>query len=118
MLLGLGPLTDASSFLASAVRPGFGAAYRGGSPPEMPLVLYSFEASPFCRIVREELCALEVPYLLRNVAKGSPKREAFVELSGKMQVPYLVDPNTGVEMFESAHIVDYLGATYGPQGER
>ena len=34
-----------------------------------------------------------LPYLLHNVAKGSAKRDAFVRLSGKMMVPYLVDPN-------------------------
>ncbi|GFY97833.1 thioredoxin family protein [Actinidia rufa] len=27
-------------------------------------------------------------------------------------VPYLEDPNTGVQMFESAEIVEYLRATY------
>ncbi|EYT44070.1 glutathione S-transferase, N-terminal domain protein, partial [Acinetobacter sp. 478810] len=32
---------------------------------------------------------------------------------GKMQVPYLVDPNTGVKMFESAQIVKYLKKQYG-----
>jgi glutathione S-transferase len=30
-----------------------------------------------------------------------------------MMVPYLADPNTGVEMFESADIVAYLDRTYG-----
>ena len=59
-----------------------------------------------------KLCALEIPYLLHNVAKGSPSRDAFVERSGKMMVPYLVDPNTGKEMFESADIVSYLERTY------
>lgn len=29
-----------------------------------------------------------------------------------LQVPYLVDPNTEVQMFESAEIVEYLQATY------
>ncbi|MEE8558745.1 MAG: glutathione S-transferase N-terminal domain-containing protein, partial [Myxococcota bacterium] len=58
------------------------------------------------------LCSLEIPYLLHNVAKGSPGREAFVERSGKMMVPYLIDPNTKTEMFESAEIVEYLRATY------
>jgi len=29
-----------------------------------------------------------------------------------MQVPFLVDPNTGVAMFESAEIVKYLDQTY------
>lgn len=111
--LGLGPLTDAGSFLASAVRPGFGAAYRGVRAPAEPLELYSFEASPYCRIVREQLCALEIPYVLHNVAKNSPNRAEFVARSGKMQVPYLVDPNTGEEMFESADIVRYLDRNYG-----
>jgi glutathione S-transferase len=46
------------------------------------------------------------------VGKGSPRREAFVARSGRMMVPYLVDPNTGIEMFESADIVRYLEATY------
>ena len=80
--------------------------------PAQPLELYSFEASPFCRLVRETLCELELPYLLHNVAKGSPRRAEFVERSGKMQVPYLADPNTSIEMFESADIIEYLNATY------
>lgn len=81
--------------------------------PAEPLELYSFEASPFCRLVRETLCELELPYLLHNVARGSARRAAFVSRSGKMQVPYLVDPNRGVEMFESADIIAYLRETYG-----
>lgn len=31
------------------------------------------------------------------------------------QAPYLEDPNTGVKMFESAEIVEYLKATYALQ---
>jgi len=112
LLLRLGPLTDVSSMLASAWRPAGGARYVRAKPPEKPLELYSFEASPFCRIVRERLCALEIPYVLHNVAKGSPGRDAFIERSGKMMVPYLVDPNTDTEMFESADIVAYLDRTY------
>jgi len=110
--LGLGVLTDLSSFVASAARPGVGGLYRRAEVPEQRLELYSFEPSPFCRIVRERLCALEIPYVLHNVANGSPSREAFVERSGAMQVPYLVDPNTATAMFESADIVAYLEATY------
>ena len=112
MQLRLGPVTDLSSMVASAWRPAFGARYVPAKHPEKPLELYSFEASPFCRIVRERLCALEIPYVLHNVAKGSPSRAAFVKRSGKMMVPYLIDPNTGTEMFESAEIVAYLNRTY------
>jgi glutathione S-transferase len=110
--LALGPLTLASASLASAFRPVSGIRVRPSRAPERPLELWSFEASPYCRLVREALCSLEIPYVLHNVAKGSPRREAFVARSGKMQVPYLVDPNTGRAMFESAEIVAYLEETY------
>ena len=103
---------DVTSMLASAVRLGAGSTYRPASAPKQPLDLWSFEASPFCRIAREALCELEIPYHLHNVAKGSSQRDAFVARSGKMQVPYLFDPNTGASMFESAEIVRYLNATY------
>ena len=111
-VLAAGPLGDLSSMLANLPRPSRGAFYQPARAPEKPLELYSAEASPFCRIVREKLCTLELPYRLHNVAAGSPKREAFVARSGKQMIPYLVDPNTGSEMFESADIVSYLERTY------
>ena len=92
-MLSAGALTDATVFAASVVRPGRGVFYRLSNPPARPLELYSYEGSPFCRLVRESLSELEIPYYLHNVAKGSPCREAFVARSGKMIVPYLVDPN-------------------------
>jgi glutathione S-transferase len=89
-----------------------GSFVRASRAPVEALELYSFEASPFCRLVREALCELELKYLLHNVAKGSARREEFIQRSGKMQVPYLVDPNTGAQLFESAEIIDYLNETY------
>jgi glutathione S-transferase len=113
LALSLGPLTDATAMAASAARLGSGVTYRASKPPAKRLELWSFEASPFCRIARDALCELEIPYLLHNVAKGSRGRDAFIARSGKMMVPYLVDPNRGVAMFESAEIVNYLNETYG-----
>jgi glutathione S-transferase len=107
-----GPLSVATSTLASAWRPTRGIRKQAAHVPEQPLELYSMEASPYCRLVREALCSLELPYLLRNVGKGSDKRQAFAELAGRVMVPYLVDPNTGREMFESGDIVTYLYKTY------
>ena len=98
--------------LATLLRAAQGVRYRPARAPEQPLELYSFEASPYCRIVREALCQLELPYLVVNVGKGSAERAAFRERSGRMMVPWLSDPNTGREMFESAAIVRYLHETY------
>ena len=110
--LSLGPLTTLGAGFASAFRLGRGQGYRPARAPKKPLELYSFEISPYCRIARETLCTLEIPYLLHNVGKGSPSRPAFEKRSGKVMVPYLVDPNTDTQMFESADIVDYLQETY------
>lgn len=108
-----GPAADVGGSLATALRAGRGTSARPSRPPEKPLELWSFEASPYCRIAREALCSLEIPYLLHNVAKGSPRRPAFVERSGKMMVPYLFDPNTDTGLFESADIAAYLERRYG-----
>ncbi|MCC6625321.1 MAG: glutathione S-transferase N-terminal domain-containing protein [Deltaproteobacteria bacterium] len=108
-------VNTAASYVASSFRVrGFRA--RPGQrervqPPEL-LVLYNFEASPWCRRVREVLNELDLHHHVKNVAKASPHRAELVALGGKMQVPYLVDPNTGTAMYESADIVRYLERTY------
>jgi glutathione S-transferase len=40
------------------------------------------------------------------------KREEFFKKHGNVQVPFLIDPNTGVELFESIDIINYLDKTY------
>jgi glutathione S-transferase len=112
LALSLPVVRDVTAVLAGAPRAGHGSHYRRARAPDRDLELYSFEASPFARLAREALCTLELPYRLHNVARGSAGRDAFIARSGKMMVPYLVDPNTGTEMFESADIVRYLEETY------
>ena len=120
------------SLLATVLRMKKGMFVRPSKAPTQLLELYSFEASPFARLVRETLCELELPYLLHNVGKGAGRpsewlppgarknyvaptehRRQLVERGGKMQVPYLVDPNTGAALYESADIQRYLRQTYG-----
>ena len=112
-VLAQSPLSVVSSALASASRPTRGRQVKPSQPPAELLDLYSFESSPYCRLVREELCELDIPYRLFNVGKGSPSRDAFIARSGRMMVPYLVDPNTDQQLFESQDIVSYLRHTYG-----
>jgi len=110
--LSLGPLSVLGAGLASVLRPARGRRARAAEPAKQPLVLYGYEASPYCRLVRERLCELQLRYHLINVAKRSAARAAFVAKTGRMMVPYLEDPNTGRAMFESAEILDYLEQTY------
>ena len=112
LLLRAGWLGDAGAMLASAWRPTRGVRYRAARAPEKPLELWSYEASPGCRQVRETLSSLELPYCLHNVAAGSPKREALASRSGGVRVPFLVDPNTGEERRGAAEIESYLERAY------
>lgn len=108
-------LDDAVSGIASGLRIGRGTSYRGRPLPagyENP-TLYNMEGSPYCRKVREVLSELALPHVVRNLPKGSPKRDELARRGGKMQVPYLVDPNMGRELYESDDIIAYLEAEYG-----
>ena len=129
----LRPLDVSSSMLASIPRMRSGAQARLSRAPKRPLELFSFESSPYSRRVRELLCELEIPYLLRSTGKaqwrdlGPPvvravlfperpvtgrNRIELLRRTGKVQLPYLADPNTGAGMFESAGIREYLQVTY------
>jgi glutathione S-transferase len=110
--LRLGNLGNATSGLASVLRAGRGRTVQPSRAPDRPLELWSFELSPYSRYVRETLCQLELPYVLHNLGRNSPRRPAFLARTGKIMVPYLEDPNTGTRMFESRDIVRYLERTY------
>ncbi|MCS6912532.1 MAG: glutathione S-transferase N-terminal domain-containing protein [Myxococcales bacterium] len=112
----LGPLNTLGARLASAVRPRglrVQEAARHRPPPDKLLHLYGFEACPFCRKVREVLHELDLDFLCHNVAPGSARRPALQARGGRVQVPYLVDENTGTALYESEDIVSYLQRTYG-----
>jgi glutathione S-transferase len=129
----LRPLDVTSSVLAGVPRLRAGSQARPSKAPKRPLELFSFESSPYSRRVRELLSELELPYLLRSTGKarwqdlGPPmlratlfpdlpvagrNRTELLARAGKVQVPYLVDSNTGNAMFESAAIRAYLLYTY------
>ncbi|KAI3471813.1 hypothetical protein Pfo_028466 [Paulownia fortunei] len=112
LLLSLGLLTTLTEGFAMIGRMGKGSSYTPSKLPPKPLEIWAYEASPFCKVVREVLVELELPHILHSCARGSPKRQIIYQKVGHFQVPYLEDPNTGVQMFESAEIVDYLRATY------
>jgi glutathione S-transferase len=128
-------MMTAPSMAASVLRRTKGLRSEHVQDPANPLELYSFETSPYSRLVRERLCELEIPYIVRNCGRNQPvewlmlpalrerlapdyrpvqrNRKALMKRTGRVQVPYLVDPNTSAELFESASIIEYLDRTYG-----
>jgi hypothetical protein len=113
LILRKGPINDLTAKVGMAPRKDKGTTYTGSKRPEQPLEYWAYEASPFCAVVREVLSELEIPHLMKTVARGSTKREELFAKRGHFQAPYLEDPNTGVAMFESTAIIEYLYKTYG-----
>ena len=128
-----GGLQTFGSMIASGVRMGRGMKLRGGEEPQQMLELYSFESSPYARPVKELLCEMEIPYIVRSCGRSQlsewvlpPVRAAFnIEVDsdvgnrqwlqmeeGKVSIPYLYDPNTGDGMFESERILQHLEDNY------
>lgn len=129
----VGTLQKISSIGSSIPRFGKGISVRSSHAPVQKLELYSFEGSPFARQVREALSELELPYVLRNAGRTSmmdwvppgirdafnivpapdlENRKELLTRSGRISIPYLVDPNSGTELSDAADIVDYLNQTY------
>lgn len=112
LLLKLGPLTAISNTLALLPRINRGITYRKSRLPKKPIDLWAYEASPFCKLAREVFVELEIPHIYHSVARNSPKRQELVDKWDVFQVPYIEDPNTGVAMFETPDIIEYLERTY------
>lgn len=127
-------LTPRLSSLGSVLRGMRGITARPSRRPKKLLELWSFESSPYSRLVRERLTELELAYTLHNVGKEQwadmgpatmrfggkgpykPKpggrREQLLAKWGRVQLPYLEDANTGEKVFESAKIIAYLEHHY------
>jgi glutathione S-transferase len=105
-----------TSTIAALVRNMPGSSRQPNARPDneemLPLELWGYEASPFVKPVREKLVSLALPHLMVSCSRGSANRDRLIERTGRFQVPFLVDPNTGLELFESPEICEYLDAVY------
>ncbi|KAK8060368.1 glutathione S-transferase [Apiospora saccharicola] len=78
-----------------------------------PITVWSLGGSPNpwkAIIVLEEL---EVPYEVKRVAMTEP----YISLNPNGRVPAIEDPNTGLTLWESGAIVEYLIETYDKSGK-
>ena len=76
------------------------------------LTLYVKTGCPFCAKVLNTGKELGIIFDEKNIADDAVASE-LVARGGKRQVPYLVDSERGVEMYESGDIDAYLREHYG-----
>lgn len=73
--------------------------------------LYNLESCPYCRMVREKLDELGLPYEKIEVPPAHQMRTEVWRISGQPFVPVLVDGD--VLLDDEYKIIEYLESKYG-----
>ena len=82
------------------------------------LKLYYKPTCPFCQKVLEAADALGVQFDLHDIADDPALAEELIAHGGKRQVPYLIDTEREVAMYESDDIIAHIrehGAKAAPK---
>ena len=69
--------------------------------------LFMKEDCVYCKRVIEYLDEHNIPYKKNDIADKS-NEETLICIGGKRQVPFIMDKENGVEMYESMYIIEYL----------
>lgn len=80
-----------------------------------PIVLYSHATGPNPWKVTAVLEELKLPYETKFLQFPEMKQDPFEKLNPNGRVPAIEDPNTGISLWESGAIVEYLVETYDKQ---
>ena len=76
------------------------------------LTLYYKPTCRYCQRVLGEVDGSDISLDLKDISTDETLVSELIEKGGKQQVPYLIDSEKNVAMYESADIVDYLKENY------
>jgi glutaredoxin len=76
------------------------------------LTLYIKTGCPFCVATQAKITELDLKVEEKNIIDDILAEE-LIACGGKNQVPYLIDTDRDIEMYESGDIVEYLDKFYG-----
>ena len=71
------------------------------------LDLFILESCPYCKKVLAFLKEYEIKFNPIDI-KNKANEETLIKLGGKRQVPFLVDNDRNIQMYESNDIIEYL----------
>ena len=71
------------------------------------LDLYVLENCPYCKKVMSYADEKNININKINIDEKQ-NEEALIKLGGKRQVPFLVDKERNIQMYESSDIIEYL----------
>ncbi|OHE98830.1 URE2 protein [Colletotrichum orchidophilum] len=84
--------------------------------PTKPIVLYGHSYCPNPAKVVMILEELKIPYEHITIDLSVVKEEPYISINPNGRLPAIKDPNTGVILWESGAIVEYLVETYDNEG--
>lgn len=73
--------------------------------------LYELEHCPYCQKVMDFMDKNGVKYQKHDISKPN-EEEVLIKLGGKRQVPFLFEKSSGLKMYESADIIEYLSSLF------
>lgn len=72
------------------------------------LDLYVTETCPYCVKVINFLEENHIKYNKIDISSSTANENSLIQLGGKRQVPFLVDRDRNIQMYESNDIIEYL----------
>ena len=69
--------------------------------------LYIMETCPYCKKVMSFMDENGIKFNKIDISDKSAE-DALIQLGGKRQVPFFVDKERNIQMYESADIIEYL----------
>jgi len=82
-----------------------------------PLTLYGHATGPNPWKVAIVLEELEIPYTTKYMDMADLKKDPYEKICVNGRVPAIEDPNTGITLWESGAIIEYLVDTYDKAGK-
>lgn len=82
-----------------------------------PITLYGHYAGPNPKKVVVVLEELKIPYEIKLLDFPEMKQPAYEKINPNGRVPAIEDPNTGLTLWESGAIIEYLVETYDEERE-
>ncbi|RFU23657.1 hypothetical protein B7463_g12681, partial [Scytalidium lignicola] len=80
-----------------------------------PITLWGHDSGPNAWKVAMILEELNVPYMHKIIEFPDMKKEPYESINPNGRVPAIEDPNTGITLWESGAIIEYLVETYDKQ---
>ena len=71
------------------------------------LDLFVLETCPYCKKVMDFLDKEQIIYRKIDITDEKSK-DSLIRIGGKRQVPFLVDSDRNIQMYESDDIIEYL----------